>query len=78
MSQFADPTRPIRIGMIGTGFMGQLHSAAYQMFPLIYRTAVPQLELVRIAGRSRIDEAARPLKSRTPCGARVSDVRGRL
>ena len=59
MSQFADPTRPIRIGMIGTGFMGQLHSAAYKMLPLIYRDAIPQLELVRIAGRSRIHEAAR-------------------
>jgi len=59
MTQQRDPSRPIRIGMIGTGFMGQLHSAAYKTIPLIYRDTVPSFELVRIAGRSNVADAAR-------------------
>jgi predicted dehydrogenase len=59
MTQLAAPARPIRIGMVGTGFMAQLHSAAYKMLPLVNRNTVPQLELVRIAGRTRVREAAR-------------------
>jgi len=51
--------RPIRIGMVGSGFMAQLHSAAYQLLPTVYRDAVPRVELARIAGGSRVLQAAR-------------------
>lgn len=54
-----DPGRPIRIGMVGSGFMAQLHSAAYHMLPIVYRDSVPPLELVRIACGSRVHQAAR-------------------
>ena len=58
MSRITDPHRPIRIGLIGAGFMGRLHSAAYKLLPLVYRDTVPRVELVRIAGRSRVPDAA--------------------
>jgi predicted dehydrogenase len=53
------PGDPLRIGMVGSGFMAQLHSAAYLHLPVVFRDAVPRLELKRIAGGSRVHEAAR-------------------
>lgn len=45
--------------MVGSGFMAQLHSAAYLHLPVVYGDAVPRVELVRIAGGSRVHQAAR-------------------
>ncbi len=42
--------RPLRIGMVGSGFMAQQHSAAYQLLRNVLGDAVPEVELVRIAG----------------------------
>jgi len=45
--------------MVGSGFMAQMHSAAYRLLPMVYGDALPALELVRIAGGSRVHQAAR-------------------
>lgn len=51
--------RAIRIGMVGSGFMAQQHSAAYHLLPVVHGSAVPRVELKRIAGGSRVQSAAR-------------------
>jgi hypothetical protein len=48
--------RPVRIGMVGSGFMAREHSAAYRLLPLVLGDAVPPVELVRIAGGRRVHE----------------------
>lgn len=45
--------------MVGSGFMAQLHSAAYKLLPVVYGDSLPPLDLVRIAGGSRVHQAAR-------------------
>ena len=50
------PGRPIRIGMVGSGFMAQQHSAAYRLMANLLGDAVPPIELVRIAGGRRVRE----------------------
>ena len=51
--------RPVRIGMVGSGFMAQQHSAAYRLLGNLLGDAAPPIELVRIAGGRRASEAAR-------------------
>jgi len=49
------PTRraPLRIGMIGAGFMGRTHSAAYQAAATAFGPDLPSAELMRIVDIER-------------------------
>jgi predicted dehydrogenase len=42
--------RPVRVGMVASGFMAQQHSAAYRLLLNLLGDTVPRVELLRIAG----------------------------
>ena len=48
--------RPIRVGIVGSGFMAQQHSAAYRLLPNLLGESVPPVALVRMAGGRRVHE----------------------
>jgi hypothetical protein len=52
--------RPIRVGIVGSGFMAQQHSAAYRLLPNLLGESVPLVALVRMAGGRRIHELGPP------------------
>ena len=54
-----DARRPIRVGMVGSGFMAQQHSAGYRLLANLLGDAVPPVDLVRIAGGRHVHQAAR-------------------
>lgn len=59
----SDRRKVTRVGMIGSGFMARMHSAAYGLLPACFGPEAPRVELVRIAGSSpeRAETAAREL-----------------
>jgi predicted dehydrogenase len=53
-----DKRRPLRIGMVGAGWMGRTHTAAFRNAPLIFRATYAVPELVAIADASEEIAAA--------------------
>ena len=51
-----DGDRPVRVGMVGSGFMAQQHSAAYRLLSNLLGESVPRVELLRIAGGRRVHQ----------------------
>ncbi|MFN8443873.1 MAG: Gfo/Idh/MocA family oxidoreductase [Caldilineaceae bacterium] len=53
--------REVRIGLIGTGFMGKAHATAYQNVPSVFGTAdrVPVLEMLADIDAATIERNAR-------------------
>ena len=49
---------PVRIGMVGSGFMAQQHYAGYRLLTNLLGDDAPPVELVRIAGGRRVQPAA--------------------
>lgn len=41
--------RPVRVGIVGSGFMAQVHTRAYRSLQSVYGDTLPPVELVRLA-----------------------------
>jgi hypothetical protein len=53
---FIPGDRPVRVGMVGSGFIAQQHSAAYLLLSNLLGETVPRVGLLRIAGGRRVHQ----------------------